>query len=196
MKIKRFGFVFSLTLIALPALFYGCGDAPTPRPYGYFRVDLPAHRYIRFDSVGLPYTFDKSASATVIPRAAKGENYWIDISYKTLNANIYGSYKPVKSDLYNLLEDTRSIVYKHDVRADAITETPFENRNKRVFGILYDLSGNTASPVQFIVTDSTRHFFRGALYFENVPNKDSIAPMAEYVREDIVRMIESFEWKK
>ncbi|MHB9056531.1 MAG: gliding motility lipoprotein GldD, partial [Paludibacteraceae bacterium] len=88
------------------------------------------------------------------------------------------------------------IVYKHTVRADGITETPFENPGKRVFGILYELTGNTASPVQFVLTDSTKHFFRGALYFDNVPNKDSIAPMSEYVREDIVHMMESFEWKK
>ena len=63
-------------------------------------------------------------------------------------------------------------------------------------GILYDLKGNTASNVQFVLTDSTKHFFRGALYFNNVPNKDSIAPMSDYIREDIIHIMESFEWKK
>jgi gliding motility-associated lipoprotein GldD len=95
-----------------------------------------------------------------------------------------------------LLEDSRKIVYKHSIRADGIGEKVFENEKKNVHGILYDLKGITASSVQFILTDSTRHFIRGALYFNNVPNKDSIAPMVDFIREDIVRLMESLEWKK
>ena len=71
----------------------------------------------------------------------------------------------------------------------------FQNPQKKVYGILYDLTGNTASSVQFVLTDSVHHFFRGALYFDNVPNKDSIAPMSDYIREDIVHMMETFEWR-
>ena len=193
MRINKLNFIIYLVLTGF---FYSCADVPTPRPYGYFRVDLPSNQYLSFDSVALPYLFDKSTSATVIPVKGKEENYWIDINYRTLNGTIYCSYKPVNSNLFQLLEDTRKIVYKHSIRADGITETPFENPGSRVFGILYELTGNTASPVQFVLTDSTKHFFRGALYFDNVPNKDSIAPMAEYVRDDIIRLMESFEWKK
>ncbi len=184
-----------MLLLIVTSLMYSCGKAPAPKPYGYFRVDLPPHGYEIFDSVPLPYRFDKSTSATVKPAAEKNEKYWIDISYSTLKGNIYCSYKPVKSDLFELLEDTRKIVYKHTIRADGITEIPFENSRKRVFGILYQLTGNTASPVQFVLTDSSKHFFRGALYFDQTPNKDSIAPMAEYISKDIVHLMESFEWK-
>ena len=129
-------------------------------------------------------------------REAKGERFWIDINYPELNASVYCSYKPVNGNLIDLLEDTRRIVYKHSVKADGIGEKVFEKPEKNVHGILYDLKGNTASSVQFILTDSSRNFFRGALYFNNVPNKDSIAPMANYIREDIIRLMESFEWKK
>lgn len=166
-----------------------------PKPYGYFRVDLPAHTYEKFDSSSLPYTFDKPVIAKVRTRNEKGEIYWIDIIYPTLNASIYCSYKPVKGNLYNLLEDTRKIVYKHTIRADNINDQIFVNRTKKVYGIFYDLEGNTASQAQFILTDSVKHFFRAALYFENVPNKDSIAPIADYVKHDLKRMMESFEWK-
>jgi gliding motility-associated lipoprotein GldD len=86
-------------------------------------------------------------------------------------------------------------VYKHTVKAENIAEIPYENAEQKVYGILYELTGNTASPVQFVLTDSNKNFFRGALYFENVPNKDSIAPIVQYVQKDIVRLIESFEWK-
>lgn len=192
-KINRLNIIICLFLTGF---FYSCADTPTPRPYGYFRVDLPKHQYEKFDSAALPFLFDKSTAATVKPGHGKSENNWIDIQYQKLNGTIYCSYKPVNSNLFQLLEDTREIVYKHSIRADEITETPYENPERRVFGILYELTGNTASPVQFVLTDSAKHFFRGALYFNKVPNKDSIAPMAEYVCNDMVRLMESFEWKK
>ncbi|MEZ7866792.1 MAG: gliding motility lipoprotein GldD [Paludibacteraceae bacterium] len=192
MKIDTLKLIFSLVLTGL---LISCADNPTPRPYGYFRVDLPPHQYVRYDSAALPYRFDKPVIASIKPVTEKGENYWIDINYSTLKASIYCSYIPVRANLFNLLEDSRKIVYKHTVRADGISETPFENPGRKVYGILYQLSGNTASPAQFVLTDSSKHFFRGALYFEQVPNKDSIAPMADYIRKDIVQLMESFEWK-
>lgn len=196
MKIKTPALVFTYILTILFCFVAGsCGDALIPRPYGYFRVDLPAHSYTRNDVNGFPYSFDISTAAVSQIKNAEGEKFWMDITYPALNATIYCSYKPVNSDLFNLVEDTRNIVYKHAVKADAIAEIPFENKESKVYGILYELEGNTASPTQFVLTDSIRHFFRGALYFESVPNKDSIAPMVNYVQQDIVRLMESFDWK-
>lgn len=177
-------------------ILWSCTNNSVPKPYGYFRIDLPEHTYRRIDTLGLPYSFDLPASCQLISRAANNEKYWIDLYYPALNASIYCSYKPVHNNLNDLLEDSRRIVYKHSVKAEGIKEKVYENPDKKVYGILYDLKGNTASSVQFVLTDSTRHFFRAALYFNNVPNKDSIAPMSEYVREDIIRIMESFEWKK
>lgn len=196
MTIKQFIHpAFVVLLFSVFLLITSCKKKSIPRPYGYFRVDLPAHDYSVFDLNNYPYTFEVSNLANIVSRHEMGEQYWIDIQYPSLKASIHCSYKPVRSDLFNLLEDTRNIVYKHLVRADDIVELPYENRETKVFGILYELSGNTASPVQFVLTDSTRHFFRGALYFESVPNQDSIAPVSRYVLEDIVRLMESFEWK-
>lgn len=185
-----------INIVLVIGFLSSCGGTSIPRPYGYFRVDLPKHAYRTIDTLNLPYRFDLPKNAVLINRKADGEQYWIDLYYPKLNASIYCSYKPVKGDLIDLLEDTRRIVYKHSVRADGIGETPFDHHEKNVYGILYDLKGNTASSVQFILTDSTRNFFRGALYFNNVPNKDSIAPMSNYIREDVMRIMESFEWKK
>lgn len=176
--------------------FASCRKSTTPRPYGYFRVDFPEQSYRPIDTLGLPYRFDISENAVLIQRNAKNEKHWVDLVYPHLNASIYCSYKSVNENLMELLEDSRKIVYKHSIRADGIGEKVFENEKKNVHGILYDLKGNTASSVQFILTDSTRHFIRGALYFNNVPNKDSIAPMVDFIREDIVRLMESLEWKK
>lgn len=185
-----------LIVICFTSMVWSCGEAMIPRPYGYYRVDLPAHTYRTIDTLDLPYRFDLPNNAKLISRKSVGEKYWIDIFYPALDASLYCSYKAVNGNLIDLTEDSRKIVYKHSIRADGIAEKVFDHPEKNVHGILYDLSGNTASSLQFILTDSTRHFFRGALYFNNVPNKDSIAPMAEYVREDVIRMMESFEWKK
>jgi len=193
----KFNRPFNIFLIICFTLsLYSCSKTSIPRPYGYFRVDLPVHTYRTIDTLNLPYRFDMPKNAKLIYRQAKDEMFWIDLYYPKLNASIYCSYKPVKGNLIDLLEDTRKIAYKHSVRADGISEKVFEHPDKKVHGILYDLKGNTASSLQFILTDSTRNFFRGALYFNNVPNKDSIAPMSNYIREDVIRIMESFEWKR
>lgn len=188
-------FKISIIIMAV-GLLSSCGDVSIPRPYGYFRVDLPNHTYRTIDTLNLPYHFDISNYATMISRKVSGEKFWIDLDYPKLNASVYCSYKPVNNNLLGLLEDSRKIVYKHSVKADGISERFFENKEKKVYGIFYDLKGNTASSVQFVLTDSVEHFFRGSLYFNNVPNKDSIAPMSDFIRADLIRLMESFEWKK
>ncbi len=187
--------IILLFTVLTAVLLSSCKEKSVPRPYGYFRVDLPENTYRKFHNYGYPYSFEFNDIAEIYEREEQGESYWIDLTYPGLNANIYCSYKPVHSDLFDLLEESRRIVYKHSVRADAISERPYENRESGVFGILYELSGNVASPVQFVLTDSSRHFFRAALYFENTPNSDSIAPVLSYISEDIIKLVESFEWK-
>lgn len=192
-------FLFFTFIICLG--FVGCDKAYIPRPYGYFRVDLPEHAYRPLgDTLNLPYTFNLSKYASITESTdrdnEKDSKYWIDINYPGLNAYIYCSYKPLKGNLYEVSEESRKIVYKHDVRADGIGERFYEDPDNKIYGILYDLDGNTASVLQFVLTDSVRHFFRGAVYFNNVPNQDSIAPMADFVRQDVLQIMESFRWTR
>ena len=194
MKVFRLLNIMSISCVLVSVL--ACSRNAVPRPYGYFRVDLPPHAYRTIDTLNLPYRFDLPLNAKLISRDSKDGKFWVDVFYPNLNASVYCSYKPVNGNLIDLLEDTRKIVYKHSIRADGIAEKVYDHNEKNVHGILYDLKGNTASAVQFVLTDSVKHFFRGALYFNNVPNKDSIGPMSEYIREDIIHLMESFEWKK
>lgn len=171
-------------------------EKTSPKPYGYARIELPTHRYFKFDSLGFPYAFQVSEHSLVLPSGNHNEPYWINITYPKLNAMIYISYKPLSNNLLQLSEESRQMVYKHSIRADAIYEKTYENKDKNVYGLFYELTGNTASTLQFILTDSTRHFIRAALYFEQSPNADSIAPVAQYIQEDMIHLINSFEWKK
>jgi len=181
-------------LITIVFLFLlACGNNYTPKPRGYFRIDLPLKDYKQYTS-SCPYTFEYPAY-TVVVTTNKDEPCWLNIYYPKLDATIHLSYKEVEGNLSLLLEDTRTFVYKHTIKADAIEENLYSNAGKDVHGILYEIKGNAASAIQFYITDSTKHFIRGALYFNALPNKDSLAPVIEFVHQDILHLIETTEWK-
>lgn len=182
------------TVLLILILATGCRKNYTPKPIGYFRVDLPEHQYIEVDTL-LPYRFEISKIAELKMIDNPEEKYWIDIVYPDLNAGIYCSYKAINNKLYELSEDAHRSVYKHIVRADDIIEHVFLNPDNQTYGIYYDLKGNAAAVAQFTLTDSLQHFFMAAVYFNHTPNKDSIAPMAEYIKEDIKHMMKTFSWK-
>lgn len=181
-------------LLLLAAGTLACSRPHTPREYGYFRIRLPEHTYMPTESKGYPYQFELSDYAYIQPVSQSGENYWINIIYPQLNAHIHCSYKPVRNNLGNLSADAEEFVYNHSMKATSIPEQEYVDDDKHVYGVMYYLEGNTATPTQFYITDSTHHFFRGALYFNCVPNQDSLAPMIEYIREDITHLIETFQW--
>lgn len=183
---KKYWFVIAILFL------FACKKEIAPRPYGYFRVDLPTHDYVVYDSMAT-YGFDISRFACV---EKKRTSQNIDIHYPAIDGTIYCTYETFeKGDFYKVSEESRTLAYNHVIRAEAITERVFVNEEEKVYGILYDFKGNAASPVQFFLTDSLHQYFRGSLYFNARPNADSIAPMMTFVREDIVRLIESFKWK-
>ena len=183
--------VFFLCLM----LLVSCGKRVNPKPYEYFRIDLPEHSYRSIDSLSR-ISFDVSSFSRV--SQATGESVWgYNIDYPNLNGRIYLTYLPIDIDSFVVVtEDSRRLAYKHSVRASSIVENYYENDSARVYGVMFHIEGNAASPVQFFITDSVRNFLRGSLYFNNIPNYDSILPVANYVEEDIARLIESVRWKK
>ncbi|MCM1035120.1 MAG: gliding motility lipoprotein GldD [Paludibacter sp.] len=185
--------IFVLLLIS--ATVCSCGKRYVPKPRGYFRIAVPEHRYTTFQPQGFPYSFDISENAKASLRHSPEEQYWLDIVYPAFDARIHCSYKQVDDNLRLLSDDAQRFVYKHAGKATSIPEQGFENPEKHIWGVLYELQGNTASPFQFYLTDSTRHFFRGAVYFNCIPQQDSLAPVIRYMETDVRRLIESFEWR-
>lgn len=165
----------------------------TPKPRSYFRIHLAEKTYKRSDST-LSYSFEYPNNIAYIKPNPK-DTAWFDIVYPLYNARIYFSYKQIKGNFQEIAEDSRTFVYKHAFKADAIVENPFIDSTQQVYGMMYEIKGNTASSVQFLVTDSTKHFLRGALYFDNHPNKDSLAPVISYISEDIRHIIETTRWE-
>ncbi len=189
-----------ITIVALVAVaciwLSACGRTYSPRPYGYFRIDLPEHEYVRFDSAGFPFAFECPVYGRVVPDDdADAEKYWINVSFPRFRCKIHMTYKPISGNFDEVMEDSRRLVYKHTIKADAIGETFYENPASRVYGILYEIKGNAATPLQFALTDSVRHLFRGSLYFDCIPNKDSLAPVVSFLDDDIAHIMETLIWK-
>lgn len=191
-RILNFKFlILNLLLFACAS----CNNNYTPRPYGYYRITTPDTAYVDFNP-SFPYTFALSRNAVVQPRTDVSEPYWINIYYPALDATIYCSYKPVQNNLRELTNDALEFVYRNASFATAIPEREYAHPEASVYGVLFDLEGNTASSCQFFVTDSTRHFFRASVYCNCPPNADSLAPVYNYLRTDIIKMVETFEWTR
>ena len=185
---------FPLLLICL--ILISCSETYTPKPRGYFRIDFPEHEYknIRTDA---PFTFDIPVYSYISKdSSSNAEPYWYNVSFPTMKGKIHLSYKPVANNLAKYIEDSRTLVYKHTIKADDIIDHPFMDNSNKIYGILYEIKGDAASPFQFFATDSTRHFLRGALYFNVYPNKDSLSPVFDFIKIDLQHIIESIRWKK
>jgi gliding motility-associated lipoprotein GldD len=170
-------------------------DSYTPKRKGYFRITFPERTYLTY-SAACPFTFSYPTYAQVVkdddPNA---EPCWLNIVFPRFKGKIYLSYKEVNNNLNKYLEESRMFAIKHEVKASAINESTVMNTKDHVYGLIYDIQGNAASNIQFYLTDSTKNFIRGALYFYSIPNKDSLAPVLEFIKKDVYNMVQSFRWK-
>jgi gliding motility-associated lipoprotein GldD len=190
-----------IILVGLFAFFLGCREVNVPKPKGYFRIDLPVREYLVIGNNAspgrdLPMQFEFPSYGRVTASAGAGPgDKWFNIEIKPYHATIYFTYIDIHDDLDSLMEQNYRInIRNHVARADAINEIVIDNPGNNVYGILYDLKGNTATAVQFFVTDSIRHYLRGSLYFSAEPNPDSLEPLTSFFREDIVHLIETLRW--
>lgn len=168
-----------------------------PKPRGYFNIELPEKAYTHFDN-SCPFTFDYPVYAKVIAdRSTDNKPCWYNLSFDQFNARLHMTYYDVgsKNEYQSLVEDARTLAFKHTVKANAIDQKIINYPDKKLYGIYYSIEGNTASSVQFFLTDSADHYFRAALYFNERPQYDSIQPVVSFIKEDVARMIETFKWK-
>jgi gliding motility-associated lipoprotein GldD len=200
MKILNFRLpAFTLAAFFLLTILASCGDENyTPKPRGYFRIELPKKEYRLLDSI-YPYRFEYPVYANLTPDLLSlQEKNWINVEFPTFRGRVHISYKHVdnKEMLDQFLEDSRTLAMKHIPKASSIEQTSFGNPSEKVYGLIYNIKGvGAASPFQFYVTDSTHHFLRGALYFDAVPNNDSLLPVIDFVKKDIDHLIRTIQWK-
>jgi gliding motility-associated lipoprotein GldD len=191
----------ALLIIVTIVTIYSCREINVPRPKGHFRIDLPAKEYREFNVLdedkALPFSFEYPVYGKISPGTDDpGKQGWFNIEFPAYKAKIYLTYMKVGSDFNEIMEQTyRMNVKNHITRADAISEKYYSDTSRKVYGILYDLKGNTATAVQFYLTDSVKHYLRGSLYFDAEPDEDSLSPVIDFFRADIEHLAESLRWK-
>lgn len=185
-----------LFLFAGTTLLLGCTESYLPKPKGYNRLVLPNATYVQLPDT-LPYSFEYSKHARLLRDSSWiAEKYWIDLYYPLFDANIQITYKPIDSkktsDEY--LDDSYRLTSKHNVKAYSIEEKIVVLNSGNVASVT-ELEGEVPSPFQFHITDSVNHFLRGALYFKTASKNDSLAPAIDYLKNDIIHMLHTLEWK-
>lgn len=181
-------FFFILTIV------WACREHTVPQPRGHFRIDFPEKEYVYFDSI-CPFTFYYPVYGTLANEPTVIKPCWFNIEFRDYYGKLHLSYWPINNNLEQLIDDAHKLAYKHSVKADAIEEILWENPEENVYGLVYDIKGNAASSLQFYMTDSVNHYLRGSLYFNTRPDKDSLAPVTKFFRQDIDYLIETLKWK-
>lgn len=192
--------LITFTIITFTFLLNSCEETYVPKQKGYIRHYLPKNEYRTHKKITNTDTIFSKVSkyAIVLPKKSDKESItYEDIFYPPLNAKIHLTYYKLKRNNFTvkeLIEGARTYVYDHSVRSSGIKETVLKNPNNNTVGMLYDIKGNAASNFQFYLTDSSENFVRGALYFNNRPNSDSLAPYLNFIRKDMDTLINSYQF--
>jgi gliding motility-associated lipoprotein GldD len=206
-------------LFCLLAASIGCNSPFTPKERGYFRIDFPEHEYIGYEKKGFPYTFEYPVYGTIGRDSSFFDDdpdnpYWINLDVPRFNARLYLSYKTiggnsvykvrsgeaykdsiVRNTFDGLKDEAYRMTYKHTLKASGIQDSAFTT-SAGVAGVYFRVEGNAATSRQFYVSDSIRHFLRGALYFETTPNDDSLSVVNDFLEADMLHLIETLRWRR
>ena len=200
-------------------VLFACNGVPVPKPKGYFRIDLPQRKYQPFDQPGYPYRFEYPVYAAIIKDSSYFEEqpenpYWINVDFPMFHGRIYLSYINIGTralykvkggsgayhdssgvnTLDKLINDAFNLTNRHAYKASSIDQYAV-SPHPGTSGFIFEVGGNAATRYQFFLTDSTKHFLRGALYFDSPPNEDSLAPVNRFLFEDLKHLIGTLEWK-
>lgn len=181
-------------IISLIFIMFGCGDKTAPKPIAYPYIENGVTEYAPHNATSFPLQFDIANNTTT--QSDDKNNRWINILYPQYNATIYCTYiNTNKETLQQDLAKNRELVYVHSKLSSGITSLNYNDSINNIWGELYILKGNVATPLQFIATNNSSYIFRGSLYFNTQVDNDSVAPIVEYIQSDMARIIESIETK-
>ena len=172
-------------------------DNVLPKPRGYFRIDLPDTGYVVLDSLErYRFEYPQYAVITNDPYSPQEKN-WINVEMPVFKASIHITHKNIEGNLGQYLDDVHTMVTKHLQKANGMRDSLIVNDKHQRYGMFIEMDGKgVATPFQFYLTDSTHNFVRGALYFNFLPNNDSMQPVISRIRKDVNHLINTFEWKQ
>lgn len=190
--------VCGLELVAIAFLLTSCSRDYQPKPKGYNRLILPEEKYISLPD-SLPYSFEYSTAAKLMRDTSwVNERHWVEIYYPTLKANLHITYKKINNReelLKEFLNDSYKLTSKQQIKAYGIDEVKVVTPLGKT-AMIAEISGDVPTQFQFTITDSTKNFLRGALYFNTEVNNDSLSPAIDYMKKEAMHLINTLEWKK
>ncbi len=214
----RTGFAYTI-FILIAATIVACNSPYVSKKQGYFNIPLPDHKYQEFQRPGFPYSFAYPTYGTIVQDSTYFDNtpensYWINIDFPQFDARLFLSYKEIGArsiykvktsggnyrDSFGLnsfermVNDAFTLTSKNEVVASYIKDSSFTTASG-ISGVFFKVGGNAATSQQFFLSDTTRHFLRGALYFSATPNADSLRPVQEFLHKDLLHFVETFRWK-
>jgi gliding motility-associated lipoprotein GldD len=198
MAIRKIKYILFATIFLY--LIISCNSSYTPKPIGYYAISFPKKVYQVFDKPGYPYTFEYPVYANIVKDSTFfGENtenpWWININFPEFSGRIYVSYKEIgKNKFDTLIKHAYTLTGKHSSKAYSIDDSLISTPN-RVHGVFFSVGGDVATANQFFLTDSTKHFLRGALYFDATPNADSLGIVNQFLLEDMKHIVNTFKWR-
>lgn len=200
-------------------IFFGCNAPYVSKKRGYFKIDLPERGYQKFDNPGFPYSFEYPVYAQIGKDSTFFDNnpenpYWINIDFPDFHGKIFLSYKIIGGKaLYKIKQpdgkykdslgtnifdkmvaDAFTLTNKNDVVSSSIKDSLIKTPNQ-ISGVFFKVAGNAATAKQFFLTDTSKNFIRGALYFDVTPNADSLMPVQDFLQSDLEHIINTFRWR-
>ncbi|MBK7308384.1 MAG: hypothetical protein IPI88_16160 [Chitinophagaceae bacterium] len=217
MKKQNF-YPFYFLLFTFYFLHSACNSTYTSKKTGYYKIDFPERKYTVFQKEGFPYTFEYPVYAQVVKDSTYFDQdlqnpYWINLDFPQLGGRIFLSYKAVGgkstykvkqadgsykdslgTNVFDLMvNDAFKLTSKNESVASSIKDSLFHTQNG-ITGVFFRVGGNAATAKQFFMSDTTKNFFRGALYFDVTPNADSLRPVVDFLQKDIDYLINTFKW--
>ncbi len=206
-------------LILMFAVLASCNSPYISKKRSYYKIDLPERGYQKFDDPAFPYSFEYPVYAKISKDStyfdSNPENpYWINIDFPRFHGKVFLSYKIIGGKaLYKIkgvdgkyrdslginvfdkmVADAFTLTNKNDVVSSSIKDSLIKTPN-HISGVFFKVAGNAATAKQFFLSDTSKNFIRGALYFDVTPNADSLKPVQDFLQADLEHIINTFQWK-
>lgn len=196
MKIKYFAVILILVVFA-------CSEEkpPTPKPSTVLRLEIPENEYFEYTGP-CSFVFDVNKLYridTLTPKITGDAECYTSIDLPPFNSTLQLWHYKLKdaNALEFYINTTLDIMEeRHQVVATGIKDKRFIRSEDRVFGTLFELQGNVATPFQFYLTDSTDNFILGEVLINFRPNYDSLVPSLTYIKRDMEQIMNSLTWKQ
>ena len=190
---RRLIFIFSISIF----IFTSCeSERPSvPRPYSYHRIEFPARSYNSFNQDYCPISFEFPLRSQINKKKFffnedPIHDCWFNLSLEDLDATIYFTYQPIENSnsFEKLVDDAFTMASKHNPKANSREESKLKN-NDGLEGVLFEIGGPVASPIQYYLTDGTNHFIRASLYYNKSSANDSLKIVTDYIKKDLMHII-------